>query len=120
MGNKAAQLFEEGKAALERFDYTAVHEAFSKALPLLHQVGDVLGKANASSALARLRWRAPITTRRGEPLISSPSQSTAELARRAGGLFKTVQCAESAEVVPRMHTKALEKSKRTLERLALT
>jgi transcriptional regulator with XRE-family HTH domain len=41
--------------------------------------------------------------------------SAAELARRTGVSFKTVQRAESAEGVPRLHTETLEKIERTLE-----
>ena len=46
LADEAAQLFEEGMAADERFDYTAAHEAFTKALPLYQQIGDVRGEAN--------------------------------------------------------------------------
>jgi transcriptional regulator with XRE-family HTH domain len=41
--------------------------------------------------------------------------SAAELARRAGVSWKTVQRAESAEGVPRMQVETLEKIQRTLD-----
>lgn len=51
MAEEAAQLFEEGRAALTRGDHTAAREAFSKAVPLYQQIGDKLGAANCFHCL---------------------------------------------------------------------
>lgn len=67
LADEASQLFDEGKAALQRFDLAAALEAFTKALPLYRQVGDVLGEANCLLSLASIAFgrSEPDAARRG-------------------------------------------------------